>query len=82
MAEHCSTIGKDETVDLTLMSSIETVFRSLACLNGSFLKTDRDSQMGCTSKNPGINMSDAASAFNHIAKMENLALKQVVCINQ
>lgn len=77
LAEHCTTIGKDETVDMTLMTSIETLFRSLACLNGSFLKPN-DEHMCCTIKNHGLDMADAELAFGYIRKMESLSLKNIV----
>lgn len=59
------------------MTSIETLFRSLACLNGSFLKPN-DEHMCCTIKNHGLNMADAEIAFGYIRKMENLSLKNIV----
>ncbi|XP_031633255.1 probable E3 ubiquitin-protein ligase HERC4 isoform X3 [Contarinia nasturtii] len=77
LAEHCATIEKNETVDDTLMSSIETLFRSLACINGSFLKSN-DAHMCCSSKNHGLNMVDAELAFGHIRKMENVTLKEMI----
>lgn len=77
LAEHCARIEKDETVDLTLMSSIETLFRSLACINGSFLQSN-DTHMCCTTRNHGLNMADADIAFGYIRKMENLSLKNIV----
>lgn len=77
LAEHCAIIEKDETVDLTLMSSIETLFRSLACINGSFLQSN-DTHMCCTIRNHGLNMADADIAFGYIRKMENLSLKNIV----
>lgn len=81
LAKHCASIEKDETVDLQLMSSVETLFRSLACLNGSFLQSN-EAHMCCTSKNHGLNIADAEIAFGYIRKMENLNLKNVVSINQ
>lgn len=80
LAKHCTEIGKDETVDLTLMSTIETLFRGLACLNGSFLQSN-EAHMCCSVKNHGLNMADAETAFSHIRKMENLSLKNIVCID-
>lgn len=79
LAKHCAGIGKDETVDLTLMSTIETLFRSLACLNGSFLQTN-EAHMCCTVKNHGLNIADAETAFSYIRKMENSSLKNIVRI--
>lgn len=56
---------------------METVFRSLACLNGSFLQSN-DAHMCCTMKNHGLNMADAEIAFGYLGKMENLSLKSIV----
>lgn len=59
------------------MTSIETLFRSLACVNGSFLKPN-DEHMCCTIKNHGLDIADAEVAFGYIRKMENLSLKSIV----
>lgn len=80
LAKQCASIDKDETVDLTFMSSVETLFKSLACINGSFLKLS-DQHMCCTSKNPGIDVADAEIAFDNIRKMENSSLKSIVSNN-
>lgn len=77
LAKLCASIDKDETVDLALMSSIETLFRSLACINGSFLLSN-DAHMCCNLKNHGLNIADAEIAFEFIRKMENLSLKNIV----
>lgn len=77
LTKHCASIEKEGTVDLQLMSSIEILFRSLACINGSFLKSN-DAHMCCTSKNHGLDIADAEIAFGYIRKMENLTLKNVV----
>lgn len=77
LAKHCASIEKDGTVDLQLMSSIETLFRSLACINGSFLQSN-DAHMCCSLKNHGLNIGDAEIAFGYIRKMENSNLKNVV----
>lgn len=61
------------------MTSIETLFRSLACLNGSFLKPN-DEHVCCTIKNHGLNVADAENAFVNIRKIENLSLKSIVRI--
>lgn len=78
LAKQCASIGRDETVDLTLMSRIETLFRSLACINGSFLQSN-GSHMCCTTRNHGLNMADAEIAFGYLRKMENSSLKNIVC---
>lgn len=79
LAKQCASIDKDEIVDLTLMSSIETLFKSLACINGSFLQ-ENDVHVCCSSKNHGLNITDAEAAFGYIRKMENTSLKCVVSV--
>lgn len=78
IAESCSKIGKDETVDMDLMSAMEVIFKSQACFNASFLLNTSDN-FSCTSKNSGIDVVEAEKAFAHIAKFENDTLKQIVC---
>lgn len=77
LAERCASIEKNESVDLTLMSSLESRFRSSSCLNGSFLVSN-GSHINCTTKNPGINIGDADIAFRFLRKMEHPSLRSIV----
>lgn len=77
LAKACADVGRDETVDLDLMSSVETVFKSLSCLNGSFL-TEDDAHANCSKRNPGVDIAKVERTFEYIRKMENESLKSVV----
>lgn len=79
LAEQCMEIGKDETVDLDFMSVVETIFKSLPCINASFL-IENDGHLCCNIRNPGMNLGEAEKAFDLIRKMENESLKHVVSI--
>lgn len=78
LAEACANVGKDETVDMELMTAIETIFKSLACINGSFLNRN-DRHVGCSKRNSGVDIAEVEKAFDFIRKMENDSLKTIVC---
>lgn len=59
------------------MSNIEHIFKSPACINGSFL-LDNNAHSGCSSRNPGVSIENATQAFDMFRKMENKTLKQIV----
>lgn len=77
MAEACALVGKNETVDMDLMTAIETVFKSLACINGSFLNKN-NRHVCCSKRNSGVDITEAEKAFDFIRKMENDSLKTIV----
>lgn len=79
MANKLVVIGRYERADMTLMSKVEVIFKSLACINASFLKADA-THMNCSATNPGIDMADAEHVFNNIAKMEKMSLKTCVSV--
>lgn len=81
LAEQCAQITREETVDLDFMSVIETIFKSLPCINGSFL-TENDEHQCCNIRNPGVNIEEAEKAFELIRKMENESLKHVVSMRE
>lgn len=81
LIELCSKVGKDDTLDMTLMSSIEIIFKSLSCFNGSFL-IPNGKHVGCSVKNHGIDLNAVQRAFNCIQTMENTTLKNIVCNKQ
>lgn len=64
-------------VDLELLSTIETIFRHQACLNGSFLLAN-DKHFCCTSKCPGVDIAEALEAFEDIQKIENECVKNLI----
>ncbi|KRT83036.1 Regulator of chromosome condensation repeat containing protein [Oryctes borbonicus] len=73
----CSGIVANGTVDLELLGNVEIIFKSLSCLNGSFLLAN-DEHYYCTSKHHGIDVDLAEKTFNIIAKFENETLKNLV----
>lgn len=77
LAEACAKLGKEETVDMNLMTTIETVFKSLACINGSFL-SKKERHLCCSKRNSGVDIAEAEKAFDIIRKMDNDNLKTIV----
>jgi E3 ubiquitin-protein ligase HERC4 len=77
LAKSCSEIHKNDTVDLELISTIEVIFKSLACLNASFLLA-HDAHNCCTGKNNGVDMEAAMAAFDAVQKVENDSVKQII----
>ncbi|XP_055608814.1 probable E3 ubiquitin-protein ligase HERC4 isoform X2 [Uranotaenia lowii] len=67
----------NETVDMDLIALVETVFRSLACFNGSWLEQN-DAHFCCTSKHPGVDIVAAEETFENIRKIEHDTLKQLI----
>lgn len=77
MAQRMSQLTENESVDLDFMSSIEQIFKSLACMNGSFLY-ENNIHSGCSSRNPGVCIEQTENIFGFIRRMENQSLKQIV----
>lgn len=77
MTETFKNTPATETVDLELLSAVEIVFRSAACLNGSFLLPG-DEHFCCTSKRNGVDLETAMAAFENIRKTENESIKELV----
>lgn len=70
-------MSSEKPVDQDVISFLETAFKSLACLNGSFLLED-DRHYYCTSKHHGIDMRLAENAFDLISKIENQTIQDLV----
>lgn len=79
LIERCAKIDENDTVDLSLLSSIEIIFKSLSCINGSFLMSN-GRHTCCSVRNHGINIENAETAFHLIQTMENQTLKSVVSV--
>lgn len=56
---------------------METTFRSLACVNGSFLLPHQQ-HYGCNSRTSGIDFTQAASVFDIIKQIKNTSILEVV----
>lgn len=79
LADHCANVPKDDAVDMELMTSIEILFKSLPCINASFLANGNASgNNSCSSRHSGVNIALAERAFDLLGKMSNDALKHVV----
>ncbi|XP_021697448.1 probable E3 ubiquitin-protein ligase HERC4 isoform X1 [Aedes aegypti] len=70
-------IQPEETIDIDLLSVIETVFKSLACFNGSWLLPN-EQHLCCSSRQPGVDMEAAEETFENIRKIEHDTLKQMI----
>lgn len=77
MAERCAQIMSDETIDLELMTQMEIVFKSQACLNASFLATSTAIR-SCSQKCSNVDIREAERAFDHVTLIEHEALKAIV----
>lgn len=73
----CSKIPAGGNVDLDVLGALETIFKSLSCINGSFLLSN-DEHYYCTSKHHGVDVALAENIFDAIAKFENESLKNLV----
>lgn len=61
------------------MVYLETVFGSLACINGSFL-IEHNGHFGCNTKVPGVDLKKAEEAFTMISRLENTSIQELVGI--
>ncbi|XP_017135160.2 probable E3 ubiquitin-protein ligase HERC4 isoform X1 [Drosophila miranda] len=66
--------------DLDLLQSMEVIFKSQACLNGSFLLSN-DKHFDCSARNYGLDLKAAEVAFDHLRSVENEIIKQVIWDN-
>lgn len=72
-------IPSNGPVDQDILSFLETYFKSLSCLNGSFL-LDNDRHYYCTSKHHGLDMNIAEEIFTFIGRIENGSVTDLVSI--
>lgn len=73
----CIKISPKGQVDQEMIVYLETVFKSLACMNGSFLLANEEHYC-CSSKHHGIDLDLAEKTFSLIGKFENQTIKDVV----
>ncbi|KAF5286890.1 hypothetical protein FQA39_LY00423 [Lamprigera yunnana] len=81
--QNCLTVSSRESVDQEVLVYLETVFKSLACINASFLLNSGEHYC-CSSKHPGVFMEEAEKAFSLIGKCENESIKNLIwtCITE
>lgn len=73
----CLKLSARSKVDQEMLSYLETVFKSLACFNGSFLLLNEEHYC-CTSKHHGVNIELAEKTFSVIGKLEKQSIKDLV----
>ncbi|XP_058120620.1 probable E3 ubiquitin-protein ligase HERC4 isoform X2 [Anopheles coustani] len=78
MGKELAQIEPEQSIDQDLIQAVETIFKSLACMNGSLLLPG-DEHFCCTRKHPGLDMGAAEETFEHIRKIEHESLKQLIC---
>ncbi|KAL4716608.1 hypothetical protein ACJJTC_008243, partial [Scirpophaga incertulas] len=75
--ESCEVFKHEDVVNQDLMAYLETVFGSIACVNGSFLTQD-NTHFGCNTKKPGVDLKAAERAFSTISRFENTSIKELI----
>ncbi|XP_034107035.1 probable E3 ubiquitin-protein ligase HERC4 isoform X1 [Drosophila albomicans] len=78
--KQCTRFKEGDQSDLDLLHSMELIFKSQACINGSFL-LDEDKHFACSSRNYGLDLKKAQLAFDNLRKVENESIKQVIWEN-
>lgn len=73
----CLKVSQKAKVDHEFLNYVETVFRSLASINGSFLLANEEHYY-CTSKHHGVDLHEAEKTFSLIAKTEHSSIKELV----
>ncbi|XP_059219767.1 probable E3 ubiquitin-protein ligase HERC4 isoform X2 [Stomoxys calcitrans] len=75
--KRCAEIAREGAIDMDLLALVELIFKSQACLNGSFLLDDNQ-HFCCTSKHHGVDLKAAQNAFHYLRKVENDTLKTLI----
>ncbi|CAH2991766.1 unnamed protein product [Chilo suppressalis] len=73
----CEVFKDNDVVNQDLMTYLETVFGSIACVNGSFL-LGNNAHFGCNTKTPGVDLKKAEEAFSMISRYENTSIKELI----
>lgn len=77
LIESCTQIDENARADLSLMASMEYIFKNVACINASFLLAN-DEHICCSMKNHGLNIEEATIAFKKIQTIKKEAFKEIV----
>ncbi|XP_034137054.1 probable E3 ubiquitin-protein ligase HERC4 isoform X1 [Drosophila guanche] len=78
--QQCAHFKQSDQSDLDLLQSMELIFKSQACLNGSFLLPN-EKHFGCSVRNYGLDLTAAEVAFDHLRNVQNESIKQVILDN-
>lgn len=73
----CQRVPTGSPVDHELMMYLETVFKSQACINGSFLFKN-DTHYGCSSKNHGVDLDQSIKLFGIISELCNTTIQELI----
>ncbi|XP_011296686.1 probable E3 ubiquitin-protein ligase HERC4 isoform X3 [Fopius arisanus] len=73
----CQRVAMGEILDHDLITYLETVFRSQACINGSFLLDD-DLHYGCSSRHSGVDVEKASRMFGMISDVQNATILELI----
>ncbi|KAJ8727556.1 hypothetical protein PYW07_001675 [Mythimna separata] len=73
----CEDFKDCDVVNQDTLAYLETVFSSLACVNGSFLAPN-NAHFGCNTKVPGVDISKAEEAFTLVSRFENTTIKELI----
>ncbi|XP_075971785.1 HECT and RLD domain containing E3 ubiquitin ligase 4 isoform X2 [Anticarsia gemmatalis] len=76
----CEVFKDDDVVNQDLLAYLETVFGSLACINGSFL-VPNNAHFGCNTKVHGVDLKKAEEAFTLVSRFENSTIKELIFNN-
>lgn len=77
LIKSCAQIDENAWAELSLMTSMEYIFKNVACINASFLLAN-DEHNYCSVKNHGLNIEDATAAFKLIQTIKKETLKEIV----
>lgn len=77
LIKSCTQIDKNARADLLLMTSMENIFKNVACINASFLLPN-DEHNCCSMRNYGLNIEDATTAFKLIQTIKKETFKEIV----
>ncbi|XP_033210790.1 probable E3 ubiquitin-protein ligase HERC4 isoform X2 [Belonocnema kinseyi] len=79
----CQQVPSEASVDHELLTYLETVFRSLACINASFLLAN-DAHYGCSSKHHGVDITKANKLFDIISNFKNNTMTELIfsCVTE
>ncbi|XP_075216704.1 HECT and RLD domain containing E3 ubiquitin ligase 4 isoform X2 [Lycorma delicatula] len=73
----CQNLNPESNIPDDLVTYLETVMGSLACINASFLLKD-NKHFCCTSRHHGVDIAQAEECFNAIARIEHSSVNNII----
>ncbi|XP_012527820.1 probable E3 ubiquitin-protein ligase HERC4 isoform X2 [Monomorium pharaonis] len=79
----CQKILPGSPINHELMTYLETVFKSQACINASFLLSN-EAHYGCSSKHHGVDFDYAIKLFGIISELDNNTIQELIftCVTE